>query len=57
MKDFAAIFFVCAMTAALIPWPGLFWLWAASMGVVILMTLPESKPRTRVVKRRGDRSH
>lgn len=57
MKGFLAFFVTCAMTAALIPWPGLFWLWAITMGLVVLLTPLESKPRTRVVKRRGDRGY
>lgn len=57
MRGFLTFTFVCAMTAALIPWPDLFWLWAASMAVVVLATPLEPRPRTRVVKRRGERGH
>ena len=57
MRGFLTFTLVAAMTAALIPYPGLFWVWSATMGAVVLLTPPESKPRTRVVKRRGERGY
>jgi hypothetical protein len=57
MRGFLTFTFVCGMTAALIPWPGLFWLWALMIVVVLFTTPLESKPRTRVVKRRGERGY
>jgi hypothetical protein len=57
MRGFLTFTFVCGMTAALIPWPGLFRLWALMIVVVLFTTPLESKPRTRVVKRRGERGY